>query len=170
VAFQGDTACEHLFRAAQGWFELGLPAEADRELAALPDTWRGAPEVLKLRFHVARARKRHEAAGEVAEELIQKSPKELWGWLYRSQARHWLGKSGEAFTLLLPMQKSWPKAFEIPYDLACYCAQTGRLDEARLWYRKALTLTKNPGGVRAMALEDPDLRPLWDEIRAGAED
>jgi hypothetical protein len=56
----------------------------------------------------------------------------------------------------------------IPYNLACYAAQMKRLDGARDWWGKALAIAKTTGGfdeIRLMALDDPDLEPLWHEIK-----
>jgi len=39
-----------------------------------------------------------------------------------------------------------------------------QLDVARIMIHRALK-TGNEARVREMALHDPDLRPLWDEIR-----
>ena len=158
---------EHGVRAAQGWFELGLAAEAEAEIARLPGPAQILPEVLKLRFHAARACKRHEEALEFSRILMGVAPDEFWGWLYRSQALHWLGRTLDAYDLLLPVQSRWPRAFEIPYDLACYCAQSDRVDAAAEWFARASKLTKHPGAVRSMALSDPDLKPLWPDIEAG---
>ena len=158
---------EHGVRAAQGWFELGLAAEAEAEISRLPGSAQRLPEVLKLRFHAARACKRHEDALEVAQALMEVAHDELWGWLYRSQALHWLGRTVEAYDQLLPLQRRWPRAFEIPYDLACYCSQSDRIDTAGEWFVKASKLTKHPAAVKSMALADPDLKPLWPDIEAG---
>jgi len=158
---------EHGVRAAQGWFELGLAAEAEAEISRLPAPAQLLPEVLKLRFHAARACKRHDDALEFAQALMKVAHDELWGWLYRSQALHWLGRTVEAYDLLQPIQRRWPRAFEIPYDLACYCSQSERIDLAAEWFGKALKLTKHPAAVKSMALADPDLNPLWPDIEAG---
>lgn len=165
--FPENPGLMHVFRAAHGWFELGLAEDAAAELSTLPPAAQELPEVLKLRFHVARARKRPEEALSVAELLTRAAGGELWGWLYRSQALHWLGRTLVSYDLLLPKRESWPKAFEIPYDLACYCAQSNRVEEARSWYSTAMALSKNPTAIELMALNDPDLEPLWSDISDG---
>lgn len=165
--FPGQPHLEHVLRAAQGWYELGLSEDAEQELATLPGMAQQTPEVLKLRFHVARTRHKPEESFQFALQLIEHSPDEMWGWLYRSQALHWMGRTSEALDLLLPVRKTWPKNFEIPYDLACYCAQTDRIDDARSWFCKAMALSKNQGAVKSMALADSDLKPLWVEINGG---
>lgn len=49
----------------------------------------------------------------------------------------------------------------VHYNLACYTAQEGRIEESKVYLRTALTLDKSYG---AMAAEDPDLEPLWNTL------
>ncbi len=159
---------EFCFRAAKGWLELGVPAEAGLEIEQLPGEFASHPEVLKLRFHIERMQKRFPEALAVAEGLIALTPEDKWGWLYRSHALHWLGRSTEAYDLLAPKRANFPESYELPYDLACYCAQTGRIDEARTWLGQAFQLGDKPSVIRMMALDDVDLKPLWEDIKRGA--
>ena len=62
--------------------------------------------------------------------------------------------------MLLPAVELFPKLWLVPYNLACYCAQLGRLQEARQWLKKAFKLG-DAKEVKLMALDDPDLEPLW---------
>jgi hypothetical protein len=48
--------------------------------------------------------------------------------------------------------------------LSCYACQLQHLEEARTWLHRALKLS-NKDKMKEMALGDPDLQPLWDEIR-----
>ncbi|HTI69128.1 MAG TPA: tetratricopeptide repeat protein [Candidatus Limnocylindria bacterium] len=154
------------FRAAQGWLELGCPADAAVELAQLPPELKRHPDVLRIQFHVERMLKRFPEALAVADSLIAVAPDDKWGWLYRSHALHWLGRSIEAYDLLEPLRTTFPDAFELPYDLACYCAQTERVDEARHWLSEAFRLgKKSAAAIEGMALDDQDLKPLWEDIR-----
>ena len=50
----------------------------------------------------------------------------------------------------------------IPYNLACYCAQLNRLDEAQIWFKKAMAIDEQI--VKREAIDDPDLKPLWDSM------
>jgi hypothetical protein len=52
-----------------------------------------------------------------------------------------------------------PELWEISYNLACYTCQLGRLDEARQWFHRALTLGDEKA-IKLEALDDPDLAPL----------
>jgi hypothetical protein len=49
------------------------------------------------------------------------------------------------------------------YNLACYECKLGRLEQAKSWLEKAFELG-DPKKIKLMALEDPDLEPLWREI------
>jgi hypothetical protein len=53
----------------------------------------------------------------------------------------------------------------IAFRLACYASVTGRMEEAKVRLRHAIQLDKN---VRKLAIDDEDLKPLWDWI-AGLE-
>ena len=52
----------------------------------------------------------------------------------------------------------------IPYNLACYACQLGDLLGDQSWLERA---AKKNGfrPLKQMALEDPDLRPLWEFIK-----
>ena len=49
------------------------------------------------------------------------------------------------------------------YNLVCCECQLGRLKHAKDWLEKACKLG-DPKKIKLMALEDPDLQPLWREI------
>jgi hypothetical protein len=52
------------------------------------------------------------------------------------------------------------------YNLACYMCQLGELEKAKVRLHRAFKLDP---GLRVMALDDEELKPLWDEIAAGWE-
>jgi hypothetical protein len=51
----------------------------------------------------------------------------------------------------------------IPYNLACYACQLGRLKNAWGWLEEAFEVGDSKA-LKLMALDDPDLEPLWAEI------
>jgi len=71
-------------------------------------------------------------------------------------------RTPEALDLLVPAAKKFPKVWTISYNLACYCSQLLRLDDARDGFKKAMAL--NEKVVKEQALDDPDLKPLWDSM------
>ncbi len=57
----------------------------------------------------------------------------------------------------------FPKESLIPYNLACYECQAGNLKAAWNWLEKAFD-AGDAKRFKLMALEDPDLEPLWVQI------
>ncbi len=84
------------------------------------------------------------------------------GRIHRSFALHELKRTKEAQALLLPAFKKFPGHWTIPYNLACYCAQLGELDESQQWLKAAMS--SDESRTKRMAIDDPDLKPLWDSM------
>ena len=99
----------------------------------------------------------------VAETLVKLIPNNPQAWIQRSFALHEMKRTQEAFDLLLPAAALFPKQWLIPYNLACYTAQLARLKDSRQWLEKAFAI-RNTKAIKLMALEDPDLEPLWTNI------
>jgi tetratricopeptide (TPR) repeat protein len=99
---------------------------------------------------------------DIAGAIIKLDPDRPDAWIHRSFALHELHRSQEAFDQLLPAARKFPKVWTIPYNLACYCAQLGRLEECKEWFKKAIVMDEKT--VQRMALDDPDLKPLWDSM------
>jgi Tfp pilus assembly protein PilF len=55
-------------------------------------------------------------------------------------------------------QERFPDEVAIPFNLACYACQLGRLDEAREKLARAIKM--EPAFLKA-ALEDDDLKAIW---------
>jgi Flp pilus assembly protein TadD len=70
-----------------------------------------------------------------------------------------------AKAILLRAQAIHPEDPRIAFNLACYACVSGRIAEARDRLGKAIKLNKD---IRQFALDDEDLKPLWDWI-AGLE-
>jgi len=49
------------------------------------------------------------------------------------------------------------------YNLACYECLLGHLQEAMSWFQAACEIGDG-NKLKLMALEDPDLEPLWKDI------
>lgn len=155
--------------AAQGWAELGNPVEASTELAKLPATLQDHPDVVAVRWSISAAANNWNAALAAAEQLIQLQPHEALGWIHQSYALHELKRTAEARDHLLKIVDKFPDGATMRYNIACYECQLGRLAEARQWLAKAFRLGDKQK-MRAMALEDLDLQPLWKELRESRTD
>ena len=68
---------------------------------------------------------------------------------------------GAAEGILLKARELHPESALIAFNLACYASVTGRMEDAKERLRNAIELDKD---VRKLALDDEDLRPLWDWI------
>ncbi|MGN6553142.1 MAG: tetratricopeptide repeat protein [Verrucomicrobiota bacterium] len=158
----------HYLSAAVGWLELGNLVEAEEDLNRVSAEKQCHPDVLEVRWVILAQGKRWEPALEIARALLKAAPNRSSGWLHQAYAlrrtnnTHGLKLAWEA---LLPAFKKFPKEATIPYNLSCYACQLDQLDDARAWFRRALQIGDKKR-IKSMALEDPDLQPLWNEIRS----
>ncbi len=153
----------HHLKAAEGWLELSNADEAARELDRIAPRQRSHPDVLETRWSVCAAREDWAGALTVAEGLVAQAPDRCSGWIHRSYSLHELRRTQEARDQLLPAASRFPKVSTIPYNLACYDCQLGRLAEARVWLARALRIGPREEIV-ALASKDADLQPLWGEL------
>ena len=157
----------HYVRAAEGWLELDCPGEAAVELAQVGPSCQDHPLVLWLHCQTQSAAGEWARCARTAERLVGVLPDDPRGWIQRSYALHELKRTREAYELLLAGLPRFPNPpVTLPYNLACYACQMGDQASAWRWLGRAQKL----GGaeaIKAMALEDLDLEPLWTELRAG---
>ncbi len=153
----------HLFEAAAGWLGLGLPGEAQAELARLAPESRNLPDVLTLEWEVLARSGQWEEALAIATRLQETARDRPTGWINQSYALHELRRTEEARAALLLALPRFPAIGVIPYNLACYACQMGHLEEAREWLRQAIA-ADGLDAVLERAREDGDLAPLRAEL------
>ena len=148
----------HNLRAAQGFLELGDPDSAWEELELIPAEERAHPVVLRMRVYIYREKARWMEMAEIARHLTQIETQEPEHWTNRAWAeRRHVGLETAEETLLLA-RELFPKEPLVHYNLACYAAQLGRIDDAKALLATALTLDPV---FKEMALEDEDLAGVW---------
>jgi tetratricopeptide (TPR) repeat protein len=152
----------HHLTAATGWLELGNHLEANEELEKIAPQLRIHPDVLEIRWQIYAKEKKWEACVDIATTVIKLAPNNSTGWIHRSFALHELFRTQEAFEKLFPAAEQFPNVWMIPYNLACYCSQLNRLEEAQIWFKKAMAIDEQI--VKRTAIGDPDLQPLWDSM------
>ena len=151
----------HYLHAAEGWLELGSPAEASQELAHIAPALQGRPEVLAVRWQIHARERQWEKCVTVARQLVEQAPELPWGWVHRSFALHELGRTREAFDLLMAGATQFPRDWLMQYNLACYCCQLGETARAQQFLEQACKLG-DAKQIKEMAAEDTDLRKLWE--------
>lgn len=117
---------------------------------------------MQLRWRIHAKAKEWAACLDMAATIIKLRPESSFGWINRSFALHELKRTEEALDKLLPAAPRFRKVWLIPYNLACYCAQLGRLDECKKWFKKAMAIDEHT--VKRVAVDDPDLKPLRDSM------
>ena len=152
--------------AAIGWLELGNVAEARAELAQVGSENRNHPDVLEMRWAICAQDELWIEGLQIARELLLYAPERSSGWLHQAYALRRVPDGGvkKAWSALLPAFDKVPTESIIPYNLSCYACQLQLLDAARVWLQRAVVI----GGkdrIKQMALHDPDLEPLWPEIK-----
>ncbi|MDB6123227.1 MAG: hypothetical protein JWQ71_2220 [Pedosphaera sp.] len=153
--------------AAEGWIELGNFAEAKAELSQISEPHQNHPFVLELRYSIQAQEQDWAAALETARALLALAPELSFGWLHQAYALRRAPGGGleAAWDALLPAMERFPKEPTVAYNLACYACQLQRLDEARRFLKRACEIG-GKGKIKAMALNDSDLQPLWPEIHS----
>lgn len=156
----------HYLSAAIGWLELGNVAEAEADLNRISAGRQCHPDVLEVRWIILAQGKRWDAALEIARALLKFAPNRSSSWLHQAYSLRRASKDGLrlAWKALLTAYDKFPREPTIPYNLSCYACQMRQLDEARHWLDRALQVG-NRDQIKQMALDDPDLQPLWEEIR-----
>ena len=156
----------HHLSAAIGWLGLGNVAEAGAELEKIAPQFQSHPDVLAVQFDIHAQAGRWDAAAEIAGTLTQLEPEEPGAWVSLAYATRRKAGGGipQARTILIQAQQTFPKEKIIAYNLACYDCQLGDLNAARSWLEKACALG-DARKIKHMALQDPDLEPLWPDIR-----
>lgn len=152
------------FERAQGWLLLENYAAADRALGLIPAAFRRRPEVEQFRAQL------HLSAGQWhrAEPILRRLRKQFPGDPQFSVSLAFAvrrAKSiGAAEAILLEARERFPGEAIIWFNLACYAAQQGHLEEARDWLAEAAC---RESGVRDLAKTDSDLVPFWAAVTEG---
>jgi tetratricopeptide (TPR) repeat protein len=147
-----------LLAEAVGYLELGMPQDAWDALEEIPAEERHLPPVLQIRLEIYRHMEKYEGMATMAEHLTKQFPEDAQYWISLAYAqRRYLNLQTAERTLLEAFTR-FPEEATIPFNLACYACQLGRLDEAREKLAKAISLEP---AFKETALEDEDLKAIW---------
>jgi tetratricopeptide (TPR) repeat protein len=150
------------WQAAVGYVELGMFQEANDQLENVDPFNRAAPEVLTVRLAIYSGLKKWELMQQIAKRLKEFEPDNVQWTISLAYATRRAYSIDTAMEILLSAQAKFPKEAAIPYNLACYYCQAGEIEKAKRYLTKTFEIDSN---WRLVALEDEDLKPLWDSLR-----
>lgn len=152
---------ETMLEPFAGYFHLGMFHEANDALDDLPTEFKTHPKVLLARFSLLLEMKRWDDGVLLGESLIRLWPQELEFHFKTAYCLHELKRTKEVKETLEAAPVSIRGTAVFHFNLACYAAQLGHLDEAK----KLLTrcFEKEPR-FKEEALDDPDLEPVWKSL------
>lgn len=150
-----------IFQAAQGYLELGMMDDALVELDSLPAAVQHRAEVLHMRLFIHMQARRWREALEISEVVCRLNPEETAGFIHAAFCLHELGRTAEAKTTLLGGPSALLSEATYYYNLGCYDAALGNIEDAQAHLRVSFKLDKK---FREFARTDPDLRAVWDSL------
>jgi len=149
------------WHAALGYVELGMFADAADELEKIDPLLRAAPEVLAVRVAIYHGLKKWDLLQVVAQKLAEYEVQNIDWIISYAYATRRVESIKAARKILLNAERKFPKEAVIKYNLACYFCQLGDLETAKNYLKRAFEIDLN---WRMQALEDEDLKPLWDSL------
>lgn len=147
--------------SAIGYVELGMFIDADRELDCIDPDVRHLPDVLDVRVQIYRGAEKWGLMQAVSKKLAEYDPTSVeWtvNYAYAARRAESLEKA-KAILLAAVERNAEPAVYH--FNLACYFCQLGDLAEARI---RLAGCFKRDKSYRQVALEDPDLEPLWESL------
>jgi Flp pilus assembly protein TadD len=147
--------------ASSGYRELGMFEDAAHALEEIEPEDKTRNEVLYARVDIYLVTKRWDMAAAVARHLVKVDPENPGAWINLAYSVRRAENIEQAEAVLLKARALHPKDASIAFNLSCYASVIGRMEEAKVRLRQAIDLDKD---IRLVALDDEDLRPLWDWI------
>lgn len=155
-----DSVLWHLQRC-DGYLDLKMPDIARSELEQIHAPYNNCDQYLEAELRLAMEDGRWSDAAKIAHKLRERRPTEPMFCVQLAYATRRAESLESACNILLDALKRFPKIAVIPFNLACYECRLGRLEKAMDYLAKAFELD---AAFRDQALEDDDLKPLWDKL------
>ena len=157
---------QQYWQAAVGYVELGMFQDANDQLEKIDPFNRAAPEVLAVRLAIYRGLKKWELMQQIAKRLKEFQPDNVQWTISLAYATRRAYSIDVAMEILLDAEAKFPREAAIPYNLACYYCQLGEMEKAKRYLKGAFEIDLN---WRKAALDDEDLKPLWDSLKTTVE-
>ncbi len=134
-----------------------MPEKALAEIDALPEADQLREDVLQMRLFVLMRSKRWDDALAVCQNLRIHSPECSTGYIHGAFCLHEMGRTRDAKELLLTGPESLHSEATYHYNLGCYDAVLGNLEDASKHLRASFQIDKK---FREIAKYDPDLKTV----------
>ena len=153
------------FNIRASWASLtrSKPVEAARYLEMVSAEIREHPFMFWLSWSVYMATGNWQRLLETAQKNTQWRPEVAEGWALWAIALDKMGRTEEAYALLLSVLEQFQNNFTIAYNFACFACKSGRQDEAWTWVQTAFRST-DLETFKQWLLTDDDLEPLREKI------
>ena len=145
----------------RGYLELGMYGEANDELENLPAEVQAHPAVQLARLELLIEMRNWPEGVTLAASLCAQWPDANEFFFRRAYCLHELKRTSEAKDILLQGPMALRQQAVFFYNLACYEAQLGSINEAKQQLQICFQMDK---AFKAEALGDPDLVPVWDSV------
>ena len=147
--------------ASQGYLDLGMGQEAWDELDSMHPHDRARPEVAVMQLVILQSMARWDKAAEIARDAIRAHPDRPELYILGAYAIRRAEDVRAAFLFLHEGRTHLADDPTYWFNRGCYHCQLGEMDDAKRCVQKAAELD---GRFHQMALDDEDLKPLWDEL------
>ncbi len=148
---------DRILLAAQGYLELGMVEESLVELALLPEGWGERADVARLKVDALMRGHQWRLALEASRALCRLEPGDAQGFIHAGFCLHELGRTAEAKALLLGGPTALLREATYYYNLGCYDAVLGNIEEAQAHLRACFKMDRK---FRELAKTDPDLEAV----------
>jgi predicted Zn-dependent protease len=152
---------DQIVRMAEGYSELGMLDEALEHLDQLDVEFQDQFAVLRMRVDILLRKRDWKDALRLALRICSMHPDEPYGYVHAAFCLHELGRTAEAKQTLLDGPACLLDEAVYYYNLACYDAILGNLEQARVYLHASFRLDKT---FRDLAKSDPDLKQMRDEF------
>jgi predicted Zn-dependent protease len=152
---------EQQLRIAEGYAELGMHQEALAELDKLSSRVEDYPAILRMRVAIVLQLREWATALRLSRRLCELLPNESYGFIHAAFCLHELGRTLEAKEMLLNGPASLLDQPVYYYNLGCYEAVLGNLEQAKAYLRASFRLNK---AFQDIAKNDADLTALRDSL------
>jgi len=152
---------KRIILAAEGYHDLDLIDEAWDELRSLPASEHEHPLYVQMCVLLYLKEKRWDEALDASKRLTDLLPEASAGFIHAAYCLHEMGHTPEARQLLLDGPPALKEEATYYYNLGCYQAQLGDLDDAKRLVKRSFELDQR---LVEVAKKDDDLKALWADL------